>query len=151
MLSCPTLSFPRLTSLNTSTHSNFHPYIILLHCRKEGLQIWDAYDDKVVTSRPFLLMETADGPGMTGLNGLVGHHRVYGCRLYCPLKGRHKDGKPHYHPVMMRPTHYAIAGCSHPDVDPETLSQPSEAEYLQNLQHLLLEEYKPPRAGTHCA
>ncbi|KAF7371937.1 hypothetical protein MVEN_00051600 [Mycena venus] len=103
--------------------------------QKEGMQIWDAYDDKVVTSRPFLLMETADGPGMTGLNGLVGHHGVYGCRLYCPLKGRNKEGKPHYYPVMTCPTGYAPH--SHPDVDPKSLPQPSETEYHDNLQYLL--------------
>lgn len=105
--------------------------------QKEGLNIWDAHDDKVVKSHPFLLMQTADGPGMTGLNGLVGHHGVFGCRLYCPLKGRRQDGKPHYYPVMNLPTNYNLAGCSHPDVDPENLSQPSEHEYLDNLALLL--------------
>ncbi|KAF8211784.1 hypothetical protein K438DRAFT_1501968, partial [Mycena galopus ATCC 62051] len=78
---------------------------------------------------------TADGPGMTGLNGLVGHYGVFGCRLYCPLKGRNKEGKPHYYPVMQCPTSYESH--SHPTIDPESLAQPSEAEYLQNLQHLL--------------
>jgi hypothetical protein len=57
-----------------------------------------------------LLLQTADGPGMTTLNGLVGHHGVYGCRLYCPLKGRRKDGKPHYYPVLKRPTNYNLSG-----------------------------------------
>lgn len=80
--------------------------------QKEGLRIWDAYDSKVVTSYPFLLLQTADGPGMTTLNGLVGHHGVYGCRLYCPLKGRRKDGKPHYYPVLKRPTNYNLSGLS---------------------------------------
>ncbi|KAK6968953.1 hypothetical protein R3P38DRAFT_2589225, partial [Favolaschia claudopus] len=46
------------------------------------------------------------------LNGLVGHHGVYGCRLYCSLKGRRKDGKPHYYPVMQLPTNYNLSGKS---------------------------------------
>lgn len=120
--------------------------------QKNGFQIWDACDDKVVTSRPFLLLETADGPGMTTLNGLVGHHGAYGCRLYCPLKGRHKKGNPHYYPVMKRPTDYAVSGCSHPDVDPECLAPPSEEEYLRNLAYLLASknetEYKECRTAT---
>jgi hypothetical protein len=120
--------------------------------QKEGLQIWDAFDRKLVTSHPYLLMETADGPGMTGLNGLVGHHGVYGCRLYCPLKGRRKDGKPHYYPVMMCPTDYSLDGCDHPDVDPESLRQPSEDEYLHNLAYLLKSknetDYKERRKAT---
>ncbi|KAF7370240.1 hypothetical protein MSAN_00654800 [Mycena sanguinolenta] len=120
--------------------------------QKEGFRVWDAYDDRVVTSRPFLLLETADGPGMTCLNGLVGHHGVYGCRLYCPLQGRRKDGKPHYYPVMKLPTNYTLSGCSHPDVDPFSLPQPSEAEYLKNLQYLVESknetEYKERRKRT---
>jgi hypothetical protein len=120
--------------------------------QKEGMQIWDAHDTKVVTSRPFLLMQTADGPGMTGLNGLVGHHGVYGCRLYCPLQGRRKDGTPHYYPVMTLPTNYTLEGCSHPAVDPKTLPQPSEAEYLKNLAYVLesknMKEYKERRKDT---
>lgn len=35
--------------------------------QKEGLRIWDAHDLKMVTSHPFLLLQTADGPGMTCL------------------------------------------------------------------------------------
>ncbi|KAJ7145443.1 hypothetical protein C8R43DRAFT_890594 [Mycena crocata] len=97
-------------------------------------------------------METADGPGMTLLNGLVGHHGVFGCRLYCPLKGRCKDGKPHYYPVMQLPNKYTLVGCSHPSVDPKSLSQPSEDEYLKNLKYLLAShnnaDYRERRKDT---
>ncbi|KAJ7653464.1 hypothetical protein B0H17DRAFT_1147055 [Mycena rosella] len=123
--------------------------------QKEGLPIWDALNDKVVTSRPFLLMETADGPGMTCLNGLVGHHGVYGCRLYCPLKGRRKEGKPHYYPVMKLPTNYTLVGCSHPSIDPKLLPPPSETEYLRNLEFVLASrnetDYKERRKATGIA
>ncbi|KAJ7022372.1 hypothetical protein C8F04DRAFT_959073 [Mycena alexandri] len=120
--------------------------------QKEGLRIWDACDEEEVISRPFLLMETADAPGMTTLNGLVGHHGFHGCRLYCPMKGRHKDGKPHYYPVMQRPHNYTVPGSSHPDVDPESLEQPSEELYDTNLKILLASQnetdYKEQRRKT---
>ncbi|KAJ7862300.1 hypothetical protein B0H13DRAFT_2354774 [Mycena leptocephala] len=38
---------------------------------------------------------------------------------------------------MKLPSNYTLSGCSHPDVDPECLQQPSEAEYLSNSQFLL--------------
>ena len=55
--------------------------------QREGLKIWDAQDGRVFTSYPYLALATADGPGMTYLNGLVGHQGAFGCRLYCPMKG----------------------------------------------------------------
>jgi len=47
--------------------------------QKEGLHIWDANQQKMVTSHPFLCLATTDGPGMAYLNGLVGHHGKNGC------------------------------------------------------------------------
>jgi len=59
----------------------------------------------------------ADGPGMTYLNGLVGHHGKNGCHLFCSLPGRHKRGKPHYYPALLKPTNYSVKGSDHPDID----------------------------------
>lgn len=39
--------------------------------QKEGLQIWDKERQEIFTSHPFFAFGTADGPGMTHLNGLV--------------------------------------------------------------------------------
>ncbi|KAJ6574248.1 hypothetical protein B0H19DRAFT_933060, partial [Mycena capillaripes] len=93
----------------------------------------------------FLLLETADDPIMTTLNGLVGHHSVFGCRLYCPRK----DRRPHYYLVIQLLENYHLSGCSHPDIDPYSLPQPSEDKYLKNLQYLLASrnetEYKERR------
>lgn len=58
--------------------------------QREGIQIWDALEDEIISSKPFFALGTADGPGMTYLNGLVGHHGKHGCHLYCPITGRHK-------------------------------------------------------------
>ena len=61
-----------------------HHLVVL---QNDGLQIWDAARDRVFMSRPFFAIGTADGPGMTYLNGLVGHQGAYCCLLYCPVKG----------------------------------------------------------------
>ncbi|KAG1730374.1 uncharacterized protein EDB91DRAFT_1059497 [Suillus paluster] len=48
----------------------------------EGLAIWDTALDRLFTSNPFLIVATADGPGMAFLTSLVSHHGKMGCRLY---------------------------------------------------------------------
>ncbi|KAJ6494491.1 hypothetical protein C8R45DRAFT_1052932 [Mycena sanguinolenta] len=120
--------------------------------QREGLRIWNCETNEVFTSRPFLLLETADGPGLTYLNGLVGHHGAYGCRLYCALKGRHKEGAPTYYPAMNKPNNYNVEGCSHDDVDPRSIAGASESEYQQNLAYVLDSpnptEYKVRRKQT---
>lgn len=102
----------------------------------EGLPIWDAEQNCIFIDRPFFALGTADGPGMTYLNGLVGHHGAYGCRLYCPTKGRHKPGGGHYFPAHLKPDQYSILGCDHGDVDVHNIPLPSSAEYIQNLAYL---------------
>ena len=56
--------------------------------QKAGLPLWDASKVANVTSNPFFALGTADGPGLTYLNGLVGHKGKNGCRLYCGVLGR---------------------------------------------------------------
>jgi hypothetical protein len=41
--------------------------------------MWDANQQKIITSHLFLCLATADGPGIAYLNGLVGHHGKNGC------------------------------------------------------------------------
>ncbi|KAJ7669958.1 hypothetical protein DFH06DRAFT_902831, partial [Mycena polygramma] len=79
----------------------------------------------------------ADGPGLTCVNGLCGHHGAYGCRLYCSLKGRHKNGSSTYYPVLKKPNNYDVAGCDHEDVDPSRIPPASEEEYLANLAYVV--------------
>lgn len=102
----------------------------------EGLRIWDAERNCVFIDHPFFALGTADGPGMTYLNGLVGHHGAYGCRLYCPTKGRHKPGGGHYFLAHLKPDQYSLLGCDHDDVDVRNIPPPSSAEYTQNLAYL---------------
>ena len=60
----------------------------LMALQKGGLCIWDGFKEKFVTSHPFFALGTADGPGLTHLNGLVGHMGRNGCRMYCSTHGR---------------------------------------------------------------
>ncbi|RDB17052.1 hypothetical protein Hypma_001773 [Hypsizygus marmoreus] len=81
-----------------------------------GLPVWDANLDAKYISRFYVILATADGPGMVYLNGLVGHSGKIGCRLWCGLVGRHKPGKPTYYPALNKPENYDVEGCNHPDV-----------------------------------
>jgi hypothetical protein len=115
--------------------------------QKEGLLVWDARRDLVFKSHVFLALATADGPGMTYLNGCVGHSGKSGCRLYCPLIGRHKPGGTHYYPARFKPAEFDVLGCSHDDVDLESLlSGLSSAEcskrYNTNLQYVSVAKNK---------
>jgi hypothetical protein len=56
--------------------------------QKDSLVIWDGSKDANVSSNPFFALATADGPGLTHLNGLVGHMGKNGCRMYCSVRGR---------------------------------------------------------------
>ncbi|CDO74927.1 hypothetical protein BN946_scf184706.g6 [Trametes cinnabarina] len=117
----------------------------------EGLTIWDAFAQRLFTSKPIIILATADGPGMSGINGLVGHSGAQGCRLYCLLRGRRKPRGSHYYPAMLKPLNYYERGCDHPDVSFETIlqtvpgltwSQSVEGRYNENLAHVL-------RSTTH--
>jgi len=118
----------------------------------KGLMIWDALEDRVFKSCIFLALATADGPGMTYLNRLVGHHGAYGCRLYCATKGHHKPGGGHYYPVLLRPDNYNVEGCDHPDIDVQHLPPASSQEYQQNLAFVMASpndtRYKQRRKDT---
>ena len=59
----------------------------------------------------------ADGPGMTYLNGLVGHTGGVGCRLHCDVPGHRKAGVLTYFPATLKPRDYIANSCNHPDVN----------------------------------
>lgn len=105
--------------------------------QREGLGIWDSSSDRLFLSKLFLGLNTADGPGMAYLNGLVGHHGKYGCRLYCSVPGRHKPNGPHYYPALLKPVNYNMPGCDHEDLSHYKYMSTSPTWYLQNLRHLI--------------
>ncbi|KAG6834618.1 hypothetical protein H0H93_008543, partial [Arthromyces matolae] len=120
--------------------------------QKEGLQIWDAETGRQFLSRPFLYLGAADGPGSVHFTGFVGHHGAYPCRIYCPLKGRHKPGGSHYYPALLKPDNYTVEGCTHDDIHPRDIQNPSSEEYHRNLWYLLNSrnptDYKERRKDT---
>lgn len=120
--------------------------------QREGLMVWDALFNRVFRSFIYLLLDTADGPGMQYLNGLVGHSGAYGCRLYCPVKGRHKPGAGHYYPAHLKPDNYTVLGCNHADIDVQHIPVPSMNEYQTNLKYVLesrgINQYKKRRLET---
>jgi hypothetical protein len=106
--------------------------------QREGLTVWDASQNRVFKSTPFLALATADGPGMVYLNGLVGSHGGNGCRLYCGTRGRHKPGAGgHYYPALLKPVNYNHAGSNHPDIDINNLPPASSGNYRENLKYLM--------------
>ena len=114
----------------------------LVSIQKEGLKIWDAKQDVTFVSHLFLGLATVDGPGMTNLNGCVGHNGKHGCRVYCPITGRHKPGGSHYYPARLKPTGFDVEGCNHDDVDLRTLLEHSSSaectkQYQSNLDYVL--------------
>lgn len=102
---------------------------------RDGLRIWDALTDLVFKSHPFLVVGTADGPGLAFLNGLNGHMGAYGCRLFCKTKGRLKPSGSHYYPALLKPHNYSTPGSDHGDVSVNTVANhvPSAEEYQRYL------------------
>jgi hypothetical protein len=120
--------------------------------QKEGLHMWNSTTGAVTTCYPFLALATADGPGMTYLNGLVGHLGKNGCRLFCSLSGRHKAGGSHYYPALLKPNNYSVEGSNHPDIDIHNLPSSSSKDYEQKLQFVVesssVKEFKQRRLAT---
>ena len=79
---------------------------------------------------------------MTQLNGLIGHHGCFGCRLYCPFPGRQKN-KPggHYFQAAQLLRNYHVVNSDHLDIDVDCIIHETHTEkaqqYNDNLQWLL--------------
>ena len=72
---------------------------------------------------------------MAYLNRLVGHNGAFGCHLYCPVKGRCKDGGTHYYPALLKPSNYTVEGCTHDTISPSQIPlSSSSTAYKRNLQ-----------------
>ncbi|KII89767.1 hypothetical protein PLICRDRAFT_564772 [Plicaturopsis crispa FD-325 SS-3] len=124
----------------------------LVAIQNEGLKIWDADLNLTFPSHPFLAIVTADGPGMTYFDGLVGHQGAAGCRVYCGLKGRRKPGAKSYYPARLKPNDYDVEGCNHDDIPFDNISLPSSERYQKNLRLLQRvansAQYKRTRLAT---
>ena len=121
-------------NMDSVLFSTLYHFSALQH---EGLPIWDAWRNQLFVTKPFLALATADGPGMAYLNGLVGHHGKLGCRLYCSLEGRRKEGGSHYYPALLKPHDYKVEGCDHDDISYANLPSCSPETYYHKLHHLM--------------
>ena len=117
-----------------------------------GLRVWDARVNRVILSRIVFTLATADALGLTEIDGRVGHHGAHGCRLGCPMKGRHKPHTGHYFAVHLKPNRYTVQDCNHPDIDIRNLSTLSSADYQQTLMMVISSvdqnEYEKNRKAT---
>ena len=105
--------------------------------QNEGLKIWDSARNAVFQSNVYFLFTTADGPGLVYWDGLVGHCGKNGCRLYCSVKGRHKDSRSHYYPALLRPNN-AYQDSNQLDISSFSIPVAGNQEYTANLIHLVL-------------
>jgi len=92
-------------------------HIAALQNSEHGMASWNAKTKEIVWGKPFLALASADGPAMAWMSGCVGHQGKHHCRLYCPIKGRHKPNQGTYYPCRMKPDGYTVEGCSHDDID----------------------------------
>ena len=124
--------------------------------QREGLRIFDSSTStEIRRCIPIIIIASADSPGAASMSGFVGHSGKQGCRVYCAITGRRREGDPHYFPVMSKPDSYTIPGCSHEDVTFEDLQNFREnisATYERNLRLLLsartLTQYNKYRLQT---
>ena len=99
--------------------------------------MWDALANEVIQLRVLFSLATADAVGITEVDGRVGHHGAHGCRLGCSMKGRHKPHSGHYFAAHLKPNHYTVQDCSHPDIYIHHLSTLSPDVYQQNLSQVI--------------
>jgi len=131
----------------------FPTFSHLAACQRKGLPVWDSSTDTEFTSYPWFAFGTADTVGMTELNGWVGHYRRNGCRLLCPMPGRHKPGIGVYYPAMLKPDGPHIPSESnHSDVNINHIATPSSESYYKKLHHVLaspsVRQYEAQRRDT---
>jgi hypothetical protein len=105
--------------------------------QREGLPIWDAYNQRRALAFIFLLLVLADAVAMAQISGSVGHHGRKGCRLLCGFAGRNKAHGAHYYPALLRPDGFENhRTSSHPDADITLLPIPTPENYRQDLFHV---------------
>lgn len=82
-----------------------------------GIYVWDSVQARLILSRIIHLLTEADAVGLVEVDGRVGHHGAQGCRIGCPMKGRHKPSSGHYYAVHLKPFGNNAADCNHADFD----------------------------------
>ncbi|KIK73072.1 hypothetical protein PAXRUDRAFT_68720, partial [Paxillus rubicundulus Ve08.2h10] len=68
-------------------------------------------------SNLFIALRTTDEPGLVYLNGLVAHHGLNGCHLYCGMPGHLKMNGHMYYPILRKPFDHNILRSDHSNID----------------------------------
>lgn len=95
-------------------YPGFHHLVTLM---KQGIQVWDARQQRLFSDHPFLAFATADTEVMEMLLGFVGVTGRCGCRRFCGHPGRHKPGLGTYYPAYHHPLDCSLPDgkCNHRD------------------------------------
>ncbi|EIW74970.1 hypothetical protein CONPUDRAFT_40790, partial [Coniophora puteana RWD-64-598 SS2] len=103
--------------------------------QREGLEIYNAWEQRQYTSFVHHYLATADGPGLVYFNGMCGHCGQNGCRLYCGVRGRRKTHGKTYYPALAKPDSptYKVKGSDHATVLVQDLPPAASTEYYRNL------------------
>lgn len=105
--------------------------------QKEGLKMWKATKKSVVRSDPYLVFMTADGVGLSYMNGFAGHMSYNHCRRMCGIEGRRKPQKSSYYVPHLKPNNYDVPGCNHADVELASLHSVDPSLYQRNLEFVM--------------
>ena len=121
--------FPTLYHISALQHAN----------NGAGLAMWSAVTQHVEYSRIFFLLGTADIQALIHLDGRVGHHGRYNCRIGCRIQGWHKPGDGFYFCPHLRP-HGDIEGPEDFDFRNPAQLEVDAVLYDQHLRQLLQTE-----------
>jgi hypothetical protein len=123
---------------------NFPVFQEISALMRDGFRVWDSDRREMLQPGLHVCIAGADGPGLTTLDGGVGHKGARSCRLHCPYVGRHKEGQSRYYPALLRPHNYHVNGCCHDDEASEIIAayEPNDRAYLCDLAEVLAAQTK---------
>ncbi len=85
--------------------------------QREGLMVWDAIEEQLMSQNIYVVFGTADTPGLIPLSGGVGHQGFLGCRTGCKQERCSKPGGLTYYPAALKPHNYTSRRGGGQDVD----------------------------------
>ncbi|RXW17283.1 hypothetical protein EST38_g8570 [Candolleomyces aberdarensis] len=130
----------------------FRSFYHLSALQREGLKAFDYCQQIIINTHLYFILATADAVGLVDVDGRVGHHGAQGCRVGCPMKGRHKPGSGHYYAAHLKPATATVVTCDHGDYDFNNIARPSPDQYRSDLEKVRLSQnqavYEQNRLAT---
>ena len=115
--------FPAFTIPGPSKPKDYDSYLSptlehLSAAQKEGILVPDpTRANNFVRDHPMLAYTGADRLALGPISGTAGHQAKFGCRVFCPVPGRHKPNQSTYYPVFKKPQDYSVQGSDHGDLN----------------------------------